>query len=496
MKETANVKFHNRFDIEVRDAKTGDLKQRAKAENIVLDSMYTRLCAFSNYFVNIHFGIGTGIPTPDGTALFSHLGTKTAITEEILKSYPTSKWTRYIQLEPSEYVGSTITEVGIAYGSTNTYLVTHAMIKDSEGNPLSIEKTDLDVIKIYATVYITLSNSEHIYFTNLPANNFILNRLFHEGSEMKTLQIGSSSKTLETSKNSCDCMLSSIAMDASADTANKKRKWSKRLEVTHSNHPIQELGLQNGFRVLLGNTPTWDSFYMEDIKLETIEGETNKFAILHPRPQNIIVKVDGVPTTSHIIDQHSLDYPGLSLANVCENLVGSGTVSSSILSFEHAIYHGTAVNYTDFGPTSSSPNGTLTMDVKEEFREMLVGAVLEAKIIGPSDSTSTIGFEASYDGETFESLGSFSIRGATRIDCSHPISEPPAILRIKGTGSSYTSARIYWVHLKAKPPAIIEILDETDESSSVTASFSLTSIPKDEDHVLDVAFELQYGEEI
>ena len=54
-------RFHNRFDIEVRDKDTGELKQKGQAENIILDRIYTRLCNFSSYFSYIHFGQGTGI---------------------------------------------------------------------------------------------------------------------------------------------------------------------------------------------------------------------------------------------------------------------------------------------------------------------------------------------------------------------------------------------------------------------------------------------------
>ena len=137
-----DVNIHNRFDIEVRDSITGELKQKAIAYNIVLNQMYTRLCAGNSYFVNIHFGTGTGTPTPERTSLFSHLGTKSAVTDKLIKAFPVSKWKRKIVLNPEEYVEETITEVGIAYGSSASNLVTHAMLKDSEGNTISITKSD------------------------------------------------------------------------------------------------------------------------------------------------------------------------------------------------------------------------------------------------------------------------------------------------------------------------------------------------------------------
>ena len=133
MKAKVGVNFHNRFDV----VKNGEWI--GYAENIILDQMYSVICNFeSNWFSRIYFGKGTGIPTPDRTALFSRLGSKTATTDNIVKAFPTSSFTRKITLLPSQYVGETITEVGIA--NSEGRLLTHAMLKDSEGNPLSLTK--------------------------------------------------------------------------------------------------------------------------------------------------------------------------------------------------------------------------------------------------------------------------------------------------------------------------------------------------------------------
>jgi len=74
------------------------------------------------------------------------------------------RWDNYqIKLEANEYNGSTITEVGLwfrkynsGFGYTNR-LATHALIQDAEGHPISILKTDTDVIFINATFYCTFS---------------------------------------------------------------------------------------------------------------------------------------------------------------------------------------------------------------------------------------------------------------------------------------------------------------------------------------------------
>ena len=47
------VNIHNRFDVYVNDEWVG------YAENIILDQMWSRLCAGNSYFSYIHFGSGT-----------------------------------------------------------------------------------------------------------------------------------------------------------------------------------------------------------------------------------------------------------------------------------------------------------------------------------------------------------------------------------------------------------------------------------------------------
>lgn len=147
------TKIHNRFDIVVRDVSTGEVVQKGQAENIVLNRMYTKLVTFSGYFSYIVFGTGTGTVDPTRTTLFSRAGAKTASQAELIRAFPTSKWTKVIRLEAAEYNGNILTEVGISEEATNVN--THALITDAEGNPLSIEKTLDRIIDIFATVFVT-----------------------------------------------------------------------------------------------------------------------------------------------------------------------------------------------------------------------------------------------------------------------------------------------------------------------------------------------------
>jgi hypothetical protein len=170
MKATRNVNIHNKFEIAVTDSRTGEVKQKGTAYNIVLDQMFDRILNFNHFFNFIRFGKGEGTPVASDTSLFDELGAKEAITEEEVREFPVCHRTRYIRLEPEEYPDEIITEVGIAYnpGGANAIdnqntLVTHAMIEDAEGNPLFVEKTEFDVLTIYATVYFDIGDNSQMH---------------------------------------------------------------------------------------------------------------------------------------------------------------------------------------------------------------------------------------------------------------------------------------------------------------------------------------------
>jgi len=296
MKIEQDVKIHNRFDIEVRDSITGELKQTAQAENILLDSIYTRLCGGSTYFVNIHFGTGTGVPVATRTSLFTHLGTKTAVDEELVKAIPLSSWKRKIVLAPEEYVGQTITEVGIAWGSTATYLMTHAMIKDAEGNPISITKTATDVITIYATVFVTFSTAiPELKWMGLPNSNTLMNYLIG-GAAAPSGSFGLRGYELSYGRLGSTSIASWIS-----DAANKKRKTDvKRFDINTGTGNVMALDFTNMFTLALPATGIFSGQPYIAVPIGTGDGVKTLFEI----PSNNIqggmldIKIDGIVTTA------------------------------------------------------------------------------------------------------------------------------------------------------------------------------------------------------
>ncbi len=162
--------LHNRFDVKVIDAATGKVKQTAVGYNVITNYYFNSrltgspLGKTTDLLRYIAVGTGTGTPAITDTALFSHLTRKPVTTLETVYAYPTSHTTKQIKLEATECNGSMITEVALEgyYSgtfSTYYYIMTHAMLQDSEGNQIAIAKTDTDVVYITATFYVTCTPS-------------------------------------------------------------------------------------------------------------------------------------------------------------------------------------------------------------------------------------------------------------------------------------------------------------------------------------------------
>lgn len=163
VKADFRASIHNRFDIEVVDAKTGEVKNKAVAYNVICNRLWTAVLSNSpRYFQCIHYGSGTGTPSATDASLFTFEGyANIDTTQDQLKYDVDGKWssvTRKAQLAPEVAVGKTITEIGIASGAGATTLCTHALLQDMNGNPISITKTETDVINLYATIFVHYGN--------------------------------------------------------------------------------------------------------------------------------------------------------------------------------------------------------------------------------------------------------------------------------------------------------------------------------------------------
>ena len=165
---TNNLSFETNYNLKlVREDK---LIQEVNTHNVI---NMTRLLVYNNeagFISYLSIGQGTGTPTKTDTSLFKVLWdvTPSLLSEpnKINRHYPTEEDPNtYLEIigkfkvpATSQYTG-TITELGIGY---NTQLLTHALIRNAEGNPISINKTDIDILFIEITMKIFFKESEYI----------------------------------------------------------------------------------------------------------------------------------------------------------------------------------------------------------------------------------------------------------------------------------------------------------------------------------------------
>ena len=321
MERIIHSAVHNRFDIEVTDAETGKVKRRVTSYNIVLNQFFTRLVGRASKLGYIHLGTGTGTPAPADTAMFTFLGAKGASVVDTVKTYPTSYIRKKIVLSPSEYVGATITEVGFGYSSSSGSAVTHSMLKDSEGNQIAIEKTDTDVLTVYATFYVTIGAAvEGVYVLPTAENNAVISGILQDSYPTLSLSLGMSNQIDTADKLASTALNTKTNITPSGDYTNLRwqiptTRWN--YDVGNS-HMVSAVGCPTVAAWLLPDTDIFPHISLTNIPVGLGDGENTEFACPLPLfvENSESVRVDGVLQTrgedytiAH--DNNAIEYPEL-----------------------------------------------------------------------------------------------------------------------------------------------------------------------------------------
>lgn len=285
MKINAGCGIRNTFTIHVDDIKTGEHREY-KAHNIILNSMWDRLTQFPSdgYFKNIHYGTGDAeFNNPVRTTLNNFLGTKAAVHVFRSAAYPTSQWRQMIVLQPAEHVGATIKEVGIAYGSTASYLLTHAPIQDSEGNSIQLgPKLDTEIYTIYADIFVSLWGDYGAYFYANGLRNYLLG-----SATMATDQIAVGFHPDDTALTK-----------SSTRTRNASEKWVQgkvRFEAADYNKDVRFLRWVNtGMQIELPRPGVWPGAARTGVILGAGDGSQTTFAVPNSGISDLVVYVDDV----------------------------------------------------------------------------------------------------------------------------------------------------------------------------------------------------------
>jgi hypothetical protein len=501
MEFKTKVGLHNEFDIERKDIRTGEIIQRGKAYNILLNGIYSRLCNRQTFFSHIIFGKGTGTLDPAGTSLFTAIAMLAATTVEEVKDSNNNVYysKKKIVLLPANYVGETITEVGIGVSGSGTF--SHALIQDSEGNQITIgPKTEYDEITIYATVYFQLYDNGNIKWARLPNANALLNYLFGVSLGTPVFSLGNSRMTeMITGSTATFSQISTKLGSYVADIPNKKLKTNiATFEAAEGNGDIFEIGLADHFHAALPVPGIWDGYNVTGEAVGTGDGVNKNFNFKFNYPKNAVIKVNGVPQTEGV------DYKLGALKNL--TVINSNFIKALPYTITGSIQEasgykdpkrimdggvGSTANYYFIEPAPTYPVW-LTVDLGEERYWPINKLRYYANASGIRFTQATI--QESTDNATWLDLGVVSPAAVTGWQelGFNMANSPFRYIRIyitSGNGSGLLIDEIEFVCgdqlVFTNPPA---------STAAITADYSVDQIPKDSDHTLAVSFEIQWGE--
>ena len=500
---TASI--HNRFDIEVVDAKTGKVKQTAVGYNIICNSLWTRLLTPSSYFEYIHYGTGSGVPSASDTSLFSFLGcTYLNRNEDVI----TPDWKngtisrrRKAVLTEAMHVGAVISEVGIGYSDAPSSLCTHALLKDMSGNPITITKSNTDIITIYATVFVhwsTTTSGVHVpaiydmtKFMDYSFFSYLLggNKM---GAAFMTLTNGCYGGVKGSQKNPVRYEYEASEFyrftDSPIPITTTYDATAKKIVLTATRIAAPDGNFGGAKGIILYNSVT--SFYGIDFYLDsegawwpgsTITGEsigtgdgvTVDFSTSFPFPENAKIYVNGTLDTSCVVDK------GLGSDKFCQHFCSISGDST----LDHIVYSN--------GPEATPKSqvfGDNKMIVNKNYRywynpnhNLGIKAFLNHKCT----------IDVSDDFITWVSVAVPGEAGVTTVSIPQELRKY-RFWRAKGPAEDYyfydltkdDDYPMYNIHFST-PPA---------SGAVITADYFTKVIAKDVNHVFDLTVTIQLGE--
>ena len=171
----ANIKFKNNYRLQHIDTITGEILHDLEFHNVVLDQIIdTVISSPWDYSFGIAIGDGSGTPSASDTQLFHEIkkfNDSNGVTGNCSKKNDnTLLFSISVTIPAIASEVYDISEVGVCF--RNSTLVTHALILDSEGNPITVKKKDTDKIILNCELYVTFE-SEGI--ENFSIDDFVHN---------------------------------------------------------------------------------------------------------------------------------------------------------------------------------------------------------------------------------------------------------------------------------------------------------------------------------
>lgn len=479
------LSIHNKFDIEIVNAKTGEVTKKAEAYNIIKDALWTALLSYSGnttsdpWFQSIYFGDGSGTPDPEQNGLFHMIDGKKGL-DSIVEVFPTDGYAyhrRSITLGVSEYVGNTITEVGIGcYKNSTRYICTHAMLQDMNGNQISITKTDTDIINIYATVYVhwNAEGYDNGKIKFLHTTYGIIDELLGylpNGGMNRGIAVYSGCPSESGGAGYCTA---TIKGDVSSKTISLTYN---RFGVNDGNTPCGILWARANDIIIEAPSSGLPGTQIQAEPIGTGDGVTVDYTTKYPFPQNAEIYVDGVLNTDVAVTG---DIPGASFPPV--------------IGLKFLPEHSTGVMGIPMGPKEGSSGSSVGGSPGIATFYNPWASKYGVKSVWTSNST-TRGMTISVSND----LSTWHELTGENYDKRYIIPEEYAYYsywKIFGAMTSHTSYMDAMVHFVPLTDfeSVIKFNNPPAEGAVITANYYTPVVAKDVNHVFDVSITIHLGE--
>lgn len=494
--------IHNRFDIEVVDSISGEVKQKAFAENVVCDKIYGFICSNSSSYgwnYNISCGDGTGTPSASDTALFNKV---CAAASELYSRNWNPKTNVYTVTKKAVFnetvaVGKNLTEVGI-FASDGKTMCTHAMLQDMNGNPVSILKTDTDIINVYATVFchFVLPNNSMRMFGVPQHRYYYWNGGYRETEEAVNLINHVAGLATLKNNTSYGSLIPGYGyvpgttrylMGAAFDSAARTITYSTRLGATDANiGGIKtlffgyEFAPDLAFDIDIGNG-WYEKTTIVGESIGTGDGTTVDFGTAFPYVQNATIYVDGVAVGASVEHGYHMQSIGNYMRLIEQPAYGWNRDANQ---YGVLCHDGTTMRV----------NTAYFSDRRPVFENVLYETV-GVKSVYSCDLV----IEVSNDNETWISIADGTSGWATST-----IPEEYQNYRYWRFDSAELTSRSYSKGFEATftanaplPSAInVHLTEPPAEGAVITANYDTISIGKDANHVFDVSIVFSFNEYI
>ena len=378
----ANIKFKNNYRLQHIDTITGEILHDLEFHNVVLDQIIDTVDNSTwDHNFRIAIGDGSGTPSASDTQLFHEIKKLSVETGKCSKKNDNTllfSVSATIPAKASEVYD--ISEVGICFKSD--ILVTHALILDSEGNPIIIKKKDTDKIILNCELYVTFE-SEGI-------ENFSIDNFVHSSGTLVLSYIFGAATSVEAQRVSTafyryyPSSYTRCPSTYQLPGANwVKDKDAKTLTVNFGPSRLPEFSMPTYIRgitfgklgtIKLPNEAIFPRYKVSNITIGIGDGETTKFKC----PLNYFIQEsetirvgaeEKIRNTDYTIDNEANQDELIELSAGNEAIISGGSYAgtSEVPLFRKPFSKLTDDSYMsgDFGPCIMNASNPLYLDFRE-----------------------------------------------------------------------------------------------------------------------------------